>query len=34
MHICTEEQIALICQKIYLITGIVEEDYDSVVKVI
>lgn len=30
MLICTEKQI----QKIYLITGIVEEDYDSVVKVI
>ena len=34
MHICTEVQIALICQKIYLITGIVEEDYDSVVKML
>ena len=34
MHICTEVQSALICQKIYLITGIVEEDYDSVVKML
>ena len=34
MHICNEEQIALVYQRIYLITGIVEEDYDSVVNVL
>lgn len=34
MHICNEEEIALVYQRIYLITGIVEEDYDSVVNVL
>ena len=34
MHICRDELIVLICQGTQFITGIVEEDYNTVLKLL